>query len=222
VLHQDEHIVVADKPHFMSVTPGGRHLHETVLVRLKRQLGLPDLVPMHRLDLETAGVLLFTVPPSASVRNAYHALMRGQQVHKAYEAVAPWRADLHLPLVHHSRLREKPGDAFMQMETVVGEPNAYTQIELMQRVGHLALYRLTPLTGRKHQLRAHMNELGVPIEGDRIYPVLWPQPAHDAAPDYTQPLQLLARELAFVDPISSEPRRFVSRRQLAMAPATSA
>jgi tRNA pseudouridine32 synthase / 23S rRNA pseudouridine746 synthase len=225
VLHQDERIVVVDKPHFMSVTPGGRHLYETVLVRLKRQLGLPDLVPMHRLDRETAGVLLFTAQPSATVRNAYHALLRGHQVHKVYEAVAPWRADLDLPREHHSRLQEKPGDAFMQMDTVVGEPNAHTQIELMRRLGplgsgHLALYRLSPLTGRKHQLRAHMNELGVPIVGDRIYPVLWPQPALEDVPDYSQPLQLLARELAFVDPLSGEPRRFVSRRQLALASST--
>jgi tRNA pseudouridine32 synthase / 23S rRNA pseudouridine746 synthase len=223
VLHQDERIVVVDKPHFMSVTPGGRHLHETVLVRVKRQLGLPDLVPMHRLDRETAGVLLFTAGPSAAVRNAYHALLRGQQVHKVYEAVAPWRVDLELPRLHHSRLQEKPGNAFMQMETVAGEPNAHTQIELMQRLGpfgsgHLALYRLTPLTGRKHQLRAHMNELAVPIVGDRIYPVLWPEPALADMPDYSQPLQLLARELAFVDPLSGEPRRFVSHRQLALAP----
>jgi tRNA pseudouridine32 synthase / 23S rRNA pseudouridine746 synthase len=218
VLHQDEHIVVVDKPHFMSVTPGGRHLHETVLVRLKRQSGLPDLVPMHRLDRDTAGVLLFTAGPSTAVRNAYHALLRGQQVHKVYEAVAPWRADLELPREHHSRLQERPGDAFMQMETLAGEPNAHTRIELLRRLGHLALYRLTPLTGRKHQLRAHMNELAVPIVGDRIYPMLLPQPALDDVPDYTQPLQLLARELSFVDPFSGEPRRFVSRRQLALAP----
>jgi tRNA pseudouridine32 synthase / 23S rRNA pseudouridine746 synthase len=219
VLYQDEHIVVADKPHFISVTPGGRHLHETVLVRLKRQLNISSLVPMHRLDSETAGVLLFTVDPQ--VRNAYHALMRGQQVHKVYEAVAPWRADLVLPRVHHSRLQTQDGDRFMQMLTVQGEPNAHTQIELigrlMTRFGQLAHYKLTPFTGRKHQLRAQMSELGVPIVGDRIYPRLWPEPALGATPDYSLPLQLLARELAFTDPISGQARRFVSRRHLLLA-----
>ncbi len=217
VLHQDAHIVVVDKPHFMSVTPAGRHLHETVLVRLKRRLGLPDLVPMHRLDRDTAGVLLFTVHPSADVRNAYHALLRDQQAHKIYEAVAPWRADLQLPRLHRSRLIEPADEGFMQMQTVAGEPNAQTQIELTRRLGHLALYGLTPRTGRKHQLRAHMNELGVPIVGDRIYPVLQPQPPLGAEPDYSQPLQLLARELSFVDPFSGQPRRFVSRRHLQLA-----
>jgi tRNA pseudouridine32 synthase / 23S rRNA pseudouridine746 synthase len=220
VLHQDEHIVVVDKPHFLSVTPGGRHLHETVLVRLKLLLGLPDLVPMHRLDRDTAGVLLFTAHPSAQVRNAYHALLRDQQAHKVYEAVAPWRADLALPRLHRSRLIEPPGEGFMQMQTVAGEPNAQTQIELMRRVsgsGDLALYRLTPSTGRKHQLRAHMNALGLPIVFDRIYPVLQPQPPLGAEPDYSQPLQLLARELSFVDPFSGQPRRFASRRNLLLA-----
>jgi tRNA pseudouridine32 synthase / 23S rRNA pseudouridine746 synthase len=223
VLHQDAHIVVVDKPHFMSVTPGGRHLHETVLVRLKRLLGLPDLVPMHRLDRDTAGVLLFTVHASAQVRNAYHALLRDQQAHKVYEAVAPWRADLQLPRLHRSRLTEPADEGFMQMQTVPGEPNAQTQIDVTQRLGcrggsgDLALYRLTPLTGRKHQLRAHMNELGVPIVADRIYPVLWPQPPLGAEPDYSQPLQLLARELSFVDPFSGQPLRFVSRRHLLLS-----
>jgi tRNA pseudouridine32 synthase/23S rRNA pseudouridine746 synthase len=213
VLHQDAHIVVVDKPHFLPVTPGGRHLHETVLVRLKRQLGLETLTPVHRLDLETAGLVLFTVDPA--VRAAYHALMREQGVHKVYEAVAPWSEDLKLPLRHQSRLLEQDGARFMQMLTLPGEPNATTHIDLLGRLaGGLAHYRLTPITGRKHQLRAHLNELGIPIMGDRIYPRLWPERPLNAPPDYSQPLQLLARELRFDDPISGLPRRFVSRRQL--------
>ncbi|MEF7612621.1 pseudouridine synthase [Aquincola sp. MAHUQ-54] len=224
VLHQDEHLVVADKPHFLPVTPGGRYLQETVLVRLKRQLGIDTLVPMHRLDLETAGVLLFTVQPAT--RHAYQSLLRERQVHKVYEAVAPWRADLALPFTASSRLQERPGEAFMQMAVVDGEPNAHTRIELIERLGvppgepqagERAHYRLTPLTGRKHQLRAQLNALGLPIVGDRIYPVLWPMPAPGTPPDHARPLQLLAREMAFADPLSGLPRRFVSRRRLAMA-----
>ncbi len=218
LLHQDEQVVVVDKPHFLPVTPGGRHLHETVLVRLRQQLGIDTLVPMHRLDRETAGVLLFTVQPAT--RNAYHALLRDQQVHKVYEAVAPWRADLVLPRVHSSRLLAPSDRGFMQMQTVPGEPNAHTRIELIERLKRsadgpdLAHYRLTPLTGRKHQLRAHLAELGLPIVGDRIYPKLWPEQAAGVAPDYTSPLQLLARELAFTDPLSGQPRRFTSQRRL--------
>ena len=227
ILHQDAQLVIVDKPNFMPVTPGGQHLTETVLVRLKRQLGLPTLVPMHRLDRETAGVMAFIVQPEA--RNAYQALLREQRVHKVYEAVALWRADVALPQVFSSRLVAQQGDTFMQMLTVPGEPNAHTRIELMQRwaapgcVGEgtaqtLALYRLTPHTGRKHQLRLHLCALGLPIVGDRIYPRLWPPTPAGQLPDFTQPLQLLARELAFTDPISGQPRHYVSRRRLQCVP----
>ncbi len=217
ILHQDEHLVVVDKPHFLPVTPAGRHLQETALVRLKRTLGIATLVPMHRLDLETAGVLVFTVLPAT--RHAYHAVFRDRQAHKVYEAVAPWRADLALPCTVSSRIEEPAGAGFMQMQTLPGEPNAHTRVELIAQHGGLGHYRLTPLTGRKHQLRVHMAGLGLPLLGDRIYPVLWPEPAPEAEPDYREPLQLLARELAFTDPVTGQPRRFVSRRLLQHAPA---
>lgn len=211
LLHVDAHLVVADKPHFLPMTPKGRHLHETLLTRLKRQLGIATLAPMHRLDRETAGVVVFTVRPDE--RDAYQRLLRERAVRKVYEAVAPWRADLALPRLHESRLEERPGDAFMQMHEVSGAPNARTRITLIGRLGDsgLAHYRLDPLTGRKHQLRAHLSALGIPIVGDRIYPVLQPM---EPVPDHANPLQLLARELAFDDPLTGEPRRFVSRRTL--------
>lgn len=211
VLFRNERLVVADKPHFLPMTPKGRYLQETLLVRLKRQLGIDTLVPMHRLDRETAGVVLFTIRPDT--RHAYQSLFRERQVHKVYEALAPWRPDLALPAVRRSRLEESPA-AFMQMHEVPGEPNAETRIELLRRHGTLAHYRLTPLTGQKHQLRAHMAALGLPIVGDTIYPHLQPPLAPDAAPDYSRPLQLLAREIAFTDPISGEPMCFQSRRRL--------
>ena len=225
LLHQDAHLVVVDKPHFLPVIPGGRHLHETVLVRLRHQLGIAALAPMHRLDSDTAGVLAFTVQPAT--RDAYHALLRGREVHKLYEAIAPWRADLALPLVARHRLERPRDHGFMQMQVVPGEPNAETLIELIERVASpsdqpdaaLAHYRLTPRTGRQHQLRAQMSALDVPIVGDRIYPVLQPPRAPQAAPAWSQPLQLLARELAFTDPVSGQPRRFTSRRRLSLAAA---
>lgn len=229
VLHQDEHLVVVDKPHFLAAIPGGRYLQETALVRLKRLLGNDDLVPLHRLDRETAGVLLFSAQPAT--RNAYHALLRERRVHKVYEAVAPWRSDLPLPMTAQHRLVDPPEARHLPVRVMAGEPNAQTRIELLQRLGcrgwhgepalqpahGLAHYRLTPLTGRRHQLRVQLNALRLPIVGDRIYPRLWPEPPHDAPPDYAQPLQLLAREVAFTDPLSGAPRRFVSRRQLELA-----
>ena len=216
LLHQDEHLVVVDKPHFLPVIPSGRHLRETVLVRLRRQLGIATLAPMHRLDRETAGVLVFTV--RAEERGAYHALLRERTVAKVYEAIAPWRGDLALPTVARHRLEKPDGAGFMQVQVVPGEPNAEALVELVERLDdRRALYRLTPRTGRTHQLRVQMNALGLPIVGDRIYPMLWPEPAPDAIPDWSRPLQLLAREIAFADPVTGEARRFASRRRLALA-----
>ncbi len=212
VLHLDEHLVVVDKPHFLPVIPSGRHLRETVLVRLRQQLGIATLAPMHRLDRETAGVLVFTV--RADERAAYHALLREREVRKVYEAVAPFRADLALPLLARHRLEKLEGAGFMQVQVVPGEPNAEALVECVERRDETALYRLTPHTGRTHQLRVQMSALGIPIIGDRIYPTLWPEPAPDAPPDWTHPLQLLARQIAFRDPITGAARRFTSRRQL--------
>lgn len=212
ILHRDEHLLVVDKPHFLPMTPKGRWVQQTLLVRLKRETGLETLVPMHRLDRETAGVVLFTIRPQD--RDAYQALFRERRVEKVYEAVAPWRPGLTFPLERHTRLEERP-DAFMQMREVDGEPNARTRVALIEPLGGgLAHYRLRPETGQKHQLRAHMNALGLPIVGDRIYPRLLPDDAEGAMPDFSRPLQLLARAIAFVDPVSGEPRVFESRRVL--------
>lgn len=233
LLFQDAQLVVVDKPHFLPVTPGGRHLQQTVLVRLKRLLGINTLSPLHRLDRDTAGVLAFGVLPAS--RHAYQSLWRDRQVHKVYEAVAPWRPGLGLPFLCQHRLAAQPGAGFMQVRVVDGAANAMTQVELMARLapsaggaaahraaGPLALYRLTPHTGQKHQLRAQMNALGLPIVGDRIYPTLLPEPASGSTPDHALPLQLLARTLAFTDPFSGQPRQFHSRRVLALAQAGSA
>ena len=212
VLFQDEHLVVVDKPHFLPVTPGGRYLQETVLVRVRRRLGLDALVPVHRLDRETAGLVVLTVRPQD--RAAYHALFRERAVAKVYEAVAPWRPELPMPQVRRSRLAESP-EAFMQMREVPGEPNAETVIECLGpcRPG-VARYRLTPATGQRHQLRVHMAALGLPLRNDRIYPVLQPQLAEDGTPGFDRPLQLLARSLAFTDPVTGQARAFESRRVL--------
>lgn len=219
IVFQDEFLVVADKPHFLPVTPKGRYLHETLLVRLKKRTGLDTLVPMHRIDRETAGLVVFTVQPHT--RNAYQGLLRELQVHKTYEAIAPWKEGLAWPQRRISRLAESPH--FMAMHEVEGPPNADTLIEVMavsdahagpQGAQRLAHYRLTPRTGQKHQLRAHMNALDLPILGDQIYPVLLPALPPGQAPDFGRPLQLLAKSLRFTDPITGEARAFESPRKL--------
>jgi tRNA pseudouridine32 synthase / 23S rRNA pseudouridine746 synthase len=208
LLHRCEHLVVVDKPPFLAVAPAGRHLMETVLVRLQQQLGLRDLAPLHRLDRDTAGVLAFAAQPAT--RGAYQALWRERRVHKVYEAIVPWR-DLPFPFTARHRLEEPEGAGFHQMQVVPGEPNAETLIELQDRLDDgLTRLRLTPRTGRKHQLRAQLAALGIPIVNDRIYPELLP----DAPDDFDRPLQLLARDLRFVDPLDGQERVFVSQRQL--------
>ena len=206
VLYQDAHLLVADKPHFMPVTPSGRYLQQTLLVRLKRRLGLPELSPLHRIDRDTAGLVLFSV--QQRTRGAYQALFRDRQITKHYDAVAPWRADVHFPRDHRSRLEESP--QFFRMHEVPGEPNSHTHMQVLQVAGAWALYRLSPITGKRHQLRVHMAALGLPLRNDPFYPVVNDPPEGD----YSRPLQLLARSLEFVDPLTTEPRVFESQQRL--------
>ena len=212
VLYRNAHLLIADKPHFLPVQPSGRYLQETLLVRLKRKLDLEDLVPLHRIDRDTAGLVMFSLNPQS--RGAYAALFRERRVQKYYEAIAPWRADLALPMTLRNRI--EPSDAFMCMQVVLGEPNSETGIELIERQGDWVRYGLSPVTGRRHQLRVQMANLGVPLLHDGIYPTLSPEWPIGVAPDFSKPLQLLARTLAFVDPLTGEGRRFESALRLVM------
>ena len=206
VLYQDEHLLVADKPHFMPVTPSGRYLQQTLLVRLKRRLDLPELSPLHRIDRDTAGLVLFSV--QQRTRGAYQALFRDRQITKHYDAVAPWRPDVPFPRDHRSRLEESP--QFFRMHEVPGDPNSHTRMQVLQVAGDWALYRLSPITGKRHQLRVHMAALGLPLRNDPFYPVVNDAPEGD----YSRPLQLLARSLEFVDPLTRGPRVFESQQRL--------
>ncbi|SFQ81808.1 RluA family pseudouridine synthase [Amycolatopsis rubida] len=207
VLHRDEHLLVADKPHFLATIPRGRHVLETALVRLRRSLDLPALSPAHRLDRVTAGLVMFVITPSA--RGAYQTMFRDRLVHKEYEAIAPYDAGLELPRTVHSRIMKERG--VLAAQEVPGPPNAESTVELLEHRDGLGRYRLTPATGRTHQLRVHMCSLGIPILGDDFYPELHEKPLDD----FTKPLQLLAEVLEFDDPLTGEHRRFTSRRTLA-------
>ncbi|KQP37153.1 pseudouridine synthase [Pseudorhodoferax sp. Leaf274] len=208
ILYRDAQLLVADKPHFLAVTPGGRHLHETLLARLRHATGLPELQPLHRIDRETAGLVLFSL--RRADRDAYHALFRARAVDKVYEAIAPLRAALALPLTRESRIVQ--GTPFFRQCEVDGEPNASTQLALVESAGGWGRYRLAPRTGQRHQLRVHMAALGIPIRGDAFYPEVLRGP--DEADDHTQPLQLLAQAIAFTDPVTGQRRRFESQRTL--------
>ncbi|MBT0568947.1 pseudouridine synthase [Curvibacter sp. CHRR-16] len=214
VLWQDEHLVVADKPHFLPVVPSGQYLRETLLVRLKEQLQLPHLSPLHRIDRDTAGVVVFGV--RAQDRGAYQQLFRQRSVDKVYECIAPYRAALAPALAQglerSSRIEPSPAH-FMQQCEVDAPPhqhNAHTTIRLLAHQGQWAHYQLHPRTGQRHQLRVHMAALGLPIRYDGIYPTLTPE----GSSNYAEPLQLLASSIAFADPITGQHRFFASQRSL--------
>jgi tRNA pseudouridine32 synthase/23S rRNA pseudouridine746 synthase len=211
ILFEDGHLLAVDKPHFLPVTPSGRFLHQTLLVRLKKELGCDTLTPLHRLDRETAGVVLFSKQPQE--RGAYQALLRERLVSKQYEAIAPWRPDLEFPLTRRSRIIEDERQFFRQRE-VAGVANSETTIDVLETTGGMARYSLTPVTGKTHQLRVHMAALGLPIANDLYYPLVRQTRDELGSEDMRQPLQLLARAIAFTDPVTGQQRRFESRRAL--------
>ncbi|KFL36274.1 RluA family pseudouridine synthase [Arenimonas donghaensis] len=206
ILHLDDDLLVADKPHFLPVTPAGGHVHETLLGRLVRRTGNTELAPLHRIDRDTAGVVLFSTHPRS--RGRYQALFRQRGMHKTYEAIAPALPGLAFPRVRSSRL--VAGEPFFRMRETDGAANSETRIQVMERAGDLWRYRLEPITGRKHQLRVHMAALGAPIVNDDLYPVV----CRREPGDYRAPMQLLARQLAFVDPLSGAGRVFTSALEL--------
>ncbi len=210
VLHRDEHLVIADKPHFLPVMPAGIHVRETLLTRLIERLDNPNLVPLHRIDRGTAGLVMLS--PNPKTRAQYQALFQDQtserRIRKHYEALAPALPYLTFPHVRHSRIVSAA--QFFRMQEVDGAPNSETTIDVRERRATHWHYALQPRTGRTHQLRVHLAALGAGILGDRLYPELQAQ----APDDHARPLQLLARALEFVDPRSGALRRFESERQL--------
>ncbi|MCI9887197.1 pseudouridine synthase [Micrococcales bacterium 31B] len=213
VLHRDENLLVVDKPHFLATLPRGAFVTQSAVVRLRQQFDLPDLTPVHRLDRVTAGVLVFTVRPQ--VRGAYQLLFQRRQVAKQYAAIAAIDAALELPRVHRTRIEKKRGE--LRAREVEGPANTETLIHLDARVAGsdaagrpLGRYHLEPHTGKTHQLRLHLAGLGIPIVNDDLYPEV----TRDSLTDYTRPLQLLARRLEFVDPLSGRPTVFESGLRL--------
>lgn len=206
VLHADDDLLVADKPPFLPVTPADGHVHEALLGRLTRRTGNHALVPLHRIDRETEGLVLFSANPASRAR--YHALFRERRIGKCYEALAPALPGVEFPCIRSSRI--VPGEPFFRMREVEGPANSETGIDVLERGAGLWRYALTPITGRKHQLRVHMAALGEPIANDGMYPSL----VDRAAGNFTAPLQLLAKRLWFVDPLSDVDRSFSSNFQL--------
>ncbi|MFV3307442.1 pseudouridine synthase [Pseudomonas sp. NY15181] len=209
ILYADEHLVVADKPHFLPVTPSGQYVEQTLLARLAKRLDNPLLVPLHRIDRLTAGLVLLSANPDS--RAAYQALFRERRIDKMYEAIAPALPQLAFPHVRKSRMVD--GDPFILMQEVDGAPNSETRIEVLEQRGELWRYGLYPVTGKRHQLRVHMSALGAALCFDPLYPTLLPREERPPE-DYEKPLKLLARRLDFIDPLTGEPRHFESQLEL--------
>ena len=209
VLYIDEHLLVADKPHFLPVVPSGRFVRETLLWRLIERLGNPDLSPLHRIDRDTAGLVMFSTTRTG--RDRYHSLFRDRQIEKQYEALAPSLPAVVFPCERDSRIVR--GEPFFRSKEVSGTSNAHTRILVISR--HCSIenhwhYDLRPTTGRTHQLRIQMAAMGAPIANDRLYPSL----VQDAVDDYTAPLKLLAKRLAFKDPFTGLHHTFTSQLTL--------
>lgn len=207
ILEVSERFVVVDKPHFMATTPRGAHVQETALVKARLALDLPELAPAHRLDRLTAGVLVFSA--QREHRGAYAGVFQSRSAVKTYEALAPFDPEIEFPRGLVGRIEKRRGS--LQAELVPGEPNAETLVEVMETRGTHARYRLTPTTGKTHQLRVQMASMGLPILGDSLYPSI----VQVAPDDFSSPLQLIARRLQFTDPVDHSLRDYSSTRELA-------
>jgi len=203
ILFQDQHILVAYKPHFLAVTAGGIYVNECLQNRLQRSTGIKALQALHRLDRVTAGLVMFSVNPSS--RHRYHHLFETRQIHKTYQAIAKIsHGEKLLAQEWDIKNRIVQGEPRFRMQVTKGEANSHSMIRCLQQSAQHALFELNPVTGKTHQLRVHMQELGWPILNDKYYPKLQPL----SADNYSAPLQLLAKELQFVDPITQQPRNF--------------
>ncbi|MGA9031659.1 MAG: pseudouridine synthase [Sulfuricaulis sp.] len=207
ILFQDDELLVACKPHFLPVIPGGRYVEECLLNRLRHRTGMADLVPLHRLDRETAGIVIFSVNPDT--RRLYHELFMHGKVEKTYHALAEVNQT---PRENQWTVANRivRGEPAFRMKTVPGIVNACSHIQLLEVKGNRGLFSLQPVTGKTHQLRLHLSSLGFRIINDRVYPELQPQ----TEDDFGQPLQLLAKMIRFHDPVSGQDREFRSEREI--------
>ncbi|MFW1799371.1 RluA family pseudouridine synthase [Acinetobacter nematophilus] len=208
ILYENDDLLVVDKPHFLTISPSGQYIQETLLVRLKKKTNNPDLTPIHRLDRETAGVVLFSKRPQT--RGIYQQMFADRHVQKTYHAIAPYDPGLSFPC--QVALRMEKGEPFYTMKVTEGKINSQTEIHLLEHDQMWAKYLLQPVTGKQHQLRVHLNWLKLPIKNDPFYPTV----VHKDPHDFSRPLQLLAQKIEFVDPITQQALCFCSAYELTL------
>lgn len=208
ILYETDDLYIVDKPHFLTMSPTGQYVQETLLVRLKNQTGNADLTPIHRLDRETAGLVLFSKRPAT--RGIYQQMFAHREVKKTYHAIAAYHSPLEFPRT--VCLRMDKGQPFYTMKIVDGEPNSETQIDILEHNSQWAKYLLQPETGKQHQLRVHLNHLGIAIKNDPFYPIV----QHKSDDDFSSPLQLLAKRIQFIDPVTNKSMDFSSNFELTL------
>ena len=235
ILHQDDHLLVVDKPHFLPTTPGGTYIQESALVRLRNQLDLPDLIPMHRLDRMTAGILLLSTNPET--RGKYQVLFEKRQVQKEYECVAaaepaPGHPAVDFPVVVRNRMTKSR--SYLLAEVIDGEPNAETRIERLRTfagpgaatpAGHVPGSAADGAPGAvrctgssRTRARPTSSACTWPRSGWGSSTTPSTRELLDKAPDdYSKPLQLLARGIRFADPITGKPVEYRSGLELSEA-----
>ncbi len=208
ILFENDDLLVVDKPHFLTISPTGQYVQETLLVRLKKFTNNPDLTPIHRLDRETAGIVLFSKRPET--RGVYQQMFAERKVNKIYHAIAPYHSNLEFP--YSLSLRMDKGEPFYTMQVIEGKINSHTDIDILEHNSQWAKYLLKPSTGKQHQLRVHLNWLNIPIKNDPFYPTV----CHKDDADFLQPLQLLAKEIHFTDPVTMQNYSFYSKFELTL------
>jgi tRNA pseudouridine32 synthase/23S rRNA pseudouridine746 synthase len=230
ILYRDEHVLVACKPHFLPVVPGGKFVRECLLYHLMEETGLRGLSPVHRIDRHTAGLVLFSVHENE--RGRYQDLFKERQVEKEYLANVRWlpgalsvggtpslegaHARAEAPVQDSWELQgriEKYGPT-LRRDLTAGIPNAFCRVSVLKRLGAYAGLALYPSTGKRHQLRLQVSQIGAAILNDPYYPEL----IAEAPDDPERPLQLLSKRLCFRDPFTGMEREFVSPRDLLPLP----
>ena len=197
-VYQDDYLLVVDKPAGLLTVPGrGEHLQDCLIHRVQRHF--PDALIVHRLDMDTSGLVL--LGRGAAMQRALSELFMKRQVDKQYEALvhgcpAEHQGEINLPLS-----TDWPRRPRQQVDMLRGKPSQ-TLYRVMGPLNLLAqgLNRLAlvPLTGRSHQLRVHCLAMGHPIAGDPLY--------GDAAADagVAGRLMLHATQLTFVHPVTGQ------------------
>ena len=197
-VYRDNHILVINKPSGLLSVPGNRpEYFDSAMTRVQKKYGFTE--PAHRLDMATSGILLFAL--SKAAEKELKRQFREREPKKYYQALV-WgqikedRGEIDLPMICDWENRPR-----QRLDFVFGK-SAVTRFEVLQRLPNNSTHvKLTPITGRSHQLRLHMLALGHPILGDKFY-------AHPQAKSMASRLCLHAEQLTITHPITAEPMTF--------------